>query len=772
MKRALAPLWLVGLLVFASAADVRADDKKDALAGVLPSSIAWRLPPLAAAPGRAPVARSDDSEGRLAAAERELSAEPAGKGRDDVLAALSDLQAAAAALPAAQRQAYIDSHLGAFNEAVRELGPAEPAGLRLKAARAAARLDANAGRWKDALGFAEAALELSPDDPGALVSRSRANAGLGDASSAYADADRAARISPKDAAAYAARAAASYGLGDYPHAAEDARRAVALDPKDMTAFDLMKLSEGRASAASALGAPKTELAASVERDYHAMVQQESQADAKRLSPAEAPAPRDVERLVSDAGEKLSIKDYWGAVDSADKALALDPTDARALYFRAAAHNLIGDYGEAAIDATRGLTIRPDDTALRDARSWAYNRMGRYRDAVADAHYSLEIDPKDAYAFANRAYADEQKGDYPSMLADYKTAAGLDPQFDGVYRDAARRHGLSAGPGADRSRWREARRLAWRRRAFATILLSSLIGGLLIGFGLLHVGSAWRDSRARRRAATAPPSGLEADYDIGRAIGQGGMGVVYEAFDKRLKRPVAIKMLRDEYKLDDAAKADFLEEARTVAELHHPAIVDIHGIVEDERGLYLVFERLEGRTLDQVLAERRRLSLSEIKRILEPVCAALEYAQARDVVHRDLKPSNVMLTPGGVKVLDFGISRHAARAGAKAVTRTVVGTPHYMAPEQEYGLVQKESDVFSLGAVLYEMTTGVRPFEGSSQAKLAKAYRRASSLVRGVPLELEALIDASLEPDADKRLPSPAEFRRRLMAIPDGAPVAA
>ena len=87
------------------------------------------------------------------------------------------------------------------------------------------------------------------------------------------------------------------------------------------------------------------------------------------------------------------------------------------------------------------------------------------------------------------------------------------------------------------------------------------------------------------------------YEIIAELGQGGMGVVYEAFDRKLKRNVAIKMLRDEYKLDDAAKASFMEEARTVAELHHPAIVDIHNIIEDDRGLYLVFERLEGRTLE-------------------------------------------------------------------------------------------------------------------------------------------------------------------------------
>jgi serine/threonine protein kinase len=125
---------------------------------------------------------------------------------------------------------------------------------------------------------------------------------------------------------------------------------------------------------------------------------------------------------------------------------------------------------------------------------------------------------------------------------------------------------------------------------------------------------------------------------------------------------------------------------------------------------------------------------------------------------------MMLEDGRVKVMDFGISRHASDAG-KAITQTVVGTPHYMAPEQEYGIVRKESDVFSLGACLYELVTGSRPFEGGPGPKLAKGYIRASTRVPDLPTELDALIDKALEPDPDRRIPTPAEFRRRLDAIP-------
>ena len=757
-----AAAWLLlSLLACPPPGRTQDDAANDAPSGTLsPATVAWR----AAGPagGRPPLVHARASSQLLRACRADLAAEPDGKAKADLVGALSDLEAKAAQAPPEARQAWIDGHLGDFNEVLRALGKDAPAPLLQKAARAAARLNGRAERWEESREFADEALAYDPDDRDALISRSQADTGLADFARGYADAARAARLSPDSAGAYAARASAAYGLGNYLQALEDARRALALDPEDKTAFALMKLSKGRAKKVpdfERVAPPR--LADSVEREYHGMVEQLNQAEERRLAPVEEPSSGAVSRLVSSSSSKLTVKDYYGAVEDADKALALDPGNVRALYFRAAARNLVGEYAEAARDATLGLAARPGDAPLHDARAWAYNRMGRFVDAVADAHAALEADPRDGYALANRAYADEQRGDYQAMAEDYKAAAALNPQFEPTYADAARRHGLATSAPA-----RDARRQR-RGRSFVLVLLSSVLGGLLVALGVLHVGSL---VKAPAPAAT-PSAGIEAAYELGRPLGQGGMGIVYEAYDRKLKRRVAIKMLRDEYALDDSAKASFIEEARTVAELHHPAIVDIHGVVEDERGLYLIFERLEGRTLDAVLADRKRLPLAEIKRVLKPVCEALDYAHARNVVHRDLKPSNVMLTDAGVKVLDFGISRHAARAGSFATTQTVTGTPHYMAPEQEYGVVRKENDVFSLGAVLYEMLTGARPYEGPHQAKLAKIYLRASARVRGVPLELDALIDHCLEPDPERRLRSPAEFWRRVSAAPDFAPSA-
>lgn len=765
MRRALTPLLVLALCARWAAPARAADSAHDAPAGAAaPATLAWRVMPANMAADQPPSALDGvDTLAKIAALRSGLDAEPDSRAKKEFLAALDALATGAARAPDGERQSWIDSHLGELNASARGLEYSTPETTAMKVARAASWLNNRAERWEEGREFADKALSYDPEDRDALIGRSQASSALGDHARAWADADRVARSAPDAAAGWTARAAASYGMGQYLQATEDARRALALDPQDKVAAMLMRLAEGRTRPSPRYEQDKaaSRLADSVEREYHGMVQQLNQAQERLQVPPQRPAAKAVERLVATAGERLSVKDYWGAITAADKALALDADDASALYYRSAAHNLLGQYADAGNDATRGLTIAPSDAALRDARSWAYNRMGRFADAISDANHSLEINPKNAYAFANRAFAHEQRGDYEAMAADLKAASKINAQFEPVYRDSSRRHGLAA-EGLEPEK--TAPSSPSRARSFLTVLAFSLVGGLLIGLGLMHVGNGLRE-----RAAPPRPTGLEADYEIGPALGQGGMGIVYEAFDRKLKRPVAIKMLRDEFALDDAAKAGFVEEARTVAELYHPSIVEIHSVVEDARGLYLVFERLEGRTLDQVLAEVGRLRMAEIKRVLGAVCEALEYAHSRDVVHRDLKPSNVMLTrAGGVKVMDFGISRHAARAGKAAITQTVVGTPHYMAPEQEYGFVRRENDVFSLGAVLYEMVTGARPYDGASPAKLAKSYARASTRLHGLWPEVDALIEHALEPDPDRRIPSPAEFRRRLDEIPDSA----
>lgn len=210
----------------------------------------------------------------------------------------------------------------------------------------------------------------------------------------------------------------------------------------------------------------------------------------------------------------------------------------------------------------------------------------------------------------------------------------------------------------------------------------------------------------------------AHYRIVRELGLGGMGVVYEAWDERLDRAVAVKTIRETV-VDDHSRGRFLREARVAASLSHPNICQLFDLGDDDGTLYLAMELLEGRSLAARIADAP-LPPAEAAQVTISILSALEVLHRRGIVHRDLKPSNVFLTPTGVKLLDFGLAcpidggaLDETRAGV-TLAGTVLGTPHYLAPEQTRGQpVDARADIFSAGVVLHEMLTGTRPFAGDS-----------------------------------------------------------
>ncbi len=292
-------------------------------------------------------------------------------------------------------------------------------------------------------------------------------------------------------------------------------------------------------------------------------------------------------------------------------------------------------------------------------------------------------------------------------------------------------------------------------------------------GLAYVAGASSALKGRVPLAEAPPSagnsaGIGSRFEVLGRIGSGGMGEVFEGRDLALDRRVAIKKMREEFSRDPAERARFLSEARTVAKLRHPGIVEIYAVLEEEGDAYLVFERVEGRTLSEILLERGRIPFEEARAWLRSACEAVEYAHGQGVVHRDIKPSNIMLSGGRVKVMDFGVARQAKDAATRLGTGTAAGTPPYMAPEQERGEVRKESDVFALGVCFYELLTGMLPFEGSGAGMLLnKMEGRAvplSGRLGGFPPGLEEALARAFSPDPDRRTRSPSELSAALDAL--------
>ncbi|MFO0999441.1 MAG: bifunctional serine/threonine-protein kinase/formylglycine-generating enzyme family protein [Planctomycetaceae bacterium] len=198
------------------------------------------------------------------------------------------------------------------------------------------------------------------------------------------------------------------------------------------------------------------------------------------------------------------------------------------------------------------------------------------------------------------------------------------------------------------------------------------------------------------------------------LGEGGMGAVYLAEDPQLGRRVAVKVMKKELAADSDARHRFLREARAMATVEHDNIMTIYAVGEDQGMPYLVMPVLKGETLDDRLRRESRLSADETRRIGEEIAAGLAAAHSHGLIHRDIKPSNIWLegTQGRVRILDFGLARPANDDQKVTHSGAVLGTPAYMAPEQAAGAAATpRSDLFSLGAVLYRMTTGVQPFAG-------------------------------------------------------------
>jgi eukaryotic-like serine/threonine-protein kinase len=261
--------------------------------------------------------------------------------------------------------------------------------------------------------------------------------------------------------------------------------------------------------------------------------------------------------------------------------------------------------------------------------------------------------------------------------------------------------------------------------------------------------------------------LSSSYEIGPELGRGGMGIVYRAKDRRLKRTVAIKVLPPELAYRSEIRTRFLREAETAAQLSHPNIVPIYSVDEKDGIVYFVMACVDGVNVARKLHDQGRLPVADARRILCEVGEALAFAHARGVIHRDIKPDNILLDAetGRAMVTDFGIARAVQEGDARlTATGVAIGTPAFMSPEQAASdrEIDGRSDLYSLGVVAYQMLTGELPFAAGSTASMLMKHltERAVPVEQKrpeVPPDFAAAVMTLLEKEPERRFPTASSF---------------
>ncbi len=261
-----------------------------------------------------------------------------------------------------------------------------------------------------------------------------------------------------------------------------------------------------------------------------------------------------------------------------------------------------------------------------------------------------------------------------------------------------------------------------------------------------------------------------NFRIVSVLGKGGMGIVYKAYDTRLDRYVAIKLLSSSVIDKERFVERFKREAKNQAKLTHPNIVAVYGFIEYSNLLGIVMEYVEGESLEKVVDRQGRFNLQDVIYILKHLLQGIGYAHQRGFIHRDIKPSNIILNKEGItKIMDFGISKslydnNMTKTGSK------IGTVYYMSPEQIRGHdVTNRSDIYSIGCTIYEMITGQPPFDFTSEYEvmdghLKKTIPKMSERVHGLPEKLEKIIAKALQKDANARYANCEEMYNEVLDV--------
>ncbi|MDR0292037.1 MAG: serine/threonine protein kinase [Elusimicrobium sp.] len=457
----------------------------------------------------------------------------------------------------------------------------------------------------------------------------------------------------------------------------------------------------------------------------------SQSEATQSSAAAQPAQSNMEDELTALGDMIRMRQFDAVVQRVNALVAQGRDTPRFNLYLAQAYEGLGKWDDCIYRASEVIAVAPTDSRGYTLRASCYYRRGEYEKAGIDIDKSLNINANSGRSITLKKMIEEAMT--PAVVR--PAAAVLPPQN---IRPAAVK--ITAPEDLNK----KLANIRWWLIYFIIIM------------AVVSVYIYFRYTPSSSRKTSAKKVDIKEQYNFIRQIGEGGMGKVYEAYDKVLKRRVAIKRVKPELVRSDYVREQFLSEARTVALLRHPNIVEIYTVIESDNSLYLVFEYVDGQTLETRLDIDGFVPFSEAKNIFESVCRGLHYAHAQDIIHCDLKPGNIMITDTGVaKVMDFGVAKKVVEGDNGA--RTVAGTPAYMAPEQQKGFMKKQSDIYSLGVCLYESLVGQVPWSVAGFDIANKRIVPPSKLVPFVPIEVDELLTYALKEDPNQRIQSIDEF---------------
>ena len=406
------------------------------------------------------------------------------------------------------------------------------------------------------------------------------------------------------------------------------------------------------------------------------------------------------------------------------------------------------------EATKLLAQGVQDYRVERLLALSYERQNNCKNAIYYASQAIARQPADAQSFTIRASCYYKNGDNLRASEDIERALELNPNYLFAqdlknlidnHDSQVLKHKMKAKPKRKLQPW------------FFAYLVCVLFFIAILLFWHFKTVYALKD----KKGTAYKGINIKEKYDFVRQIGEGGMGKVYEAYDNILKRKVAVKRIRPELLKSERIREQFLSEARMVAMLRHPCIVEIYTVIETANSLYLVFEYVDGQTLETRLDIDNNLPLEKVKQILSSVCKGLAYAHSQDIAHGDLKPGNIMIADHGIaKVMDFGVAKKLAGGDSKEA-KNLAGTPAYMSPEQQKGIMSKQSDIYSLAVCLYEALCGQVPWTMPGFDVETKKIVPLSQLIPDMPPAVDALIERCLKEDPKERVQSVEEFWERL-----------